>query len=125
MGGIKTIAMLKNGPICSFPEVEFPCPDGWEKFQGSCYRVTSTGGTFEESRDICLRDDGDLVAITSEAENDFVKDLVRRVAGDAVTSAWIGVMQDGPVSWKLVRYGPYKTQRMFNFTKCLDFLLCG
>ena len=113
--------MLKNGPLCSFPEVEFPCPDGWEKFQGSCYRVTSGGGTFDDSRHICIIDDGGLVAINSEAENEFVKDLLRRVAGDAVTSAWIGVKQNGPVSWTLLNYDLDKTQRMFNFTNVLIF----
>ena len=77
---------------CSFPAVESECPEGWDLYQDTCYRLGGTGMTQSDARYECRgTNGGSLVQISSEGENNFVKELLRRNAADDVTSAWIGI----------------------------------
>ena len=75
---------------CSFPVVEIGCPEGWDLYQDTCYRLFGTDKTQGSADFECLGPKGgDLVEISSEGENNFVKELLRRNAADDVTSAWM------------------------------------
>ena len=60
------------------------CATGWEYFDGSCYKVTTQSLTASAARTACVNDNADLVKITSEEENAFVRTL-------AAGEAWIGL----------------------------------
>ena len=88
------MTMLKNGPLCSFSELEYSCPEGWELFQGKCYIVPVP----ESMDDVidgyaamyeCSRQGGMLALVDTGAVQDFVQDLLNRTAPDYVDSVWI------------------------------------
>ena len=88
------MTMLKNGPLCSFPELEYSCSEGWELFQGKCYIVPVP----ESLDDVidgyaamyeCSRQGGMLALVDTEAVQNFVQDLLKRTAPDYVDSVWI------------------------------------
>ena len=88
------MTMLKNGPLCSFPEVEYSCPEGWELFQGKCYIVPvpgSSDGLIDGYAAMyeCSRQGGMLALVDTGAVQDFVQDLLKRTAPDYVDSVWI------------------------------------
>ncbi|XP_055754559.1 C-type lectin domain family 4 member M-like [Salvelinus fontinalis] len=62
------------------------CPDGWRKFDCSCYFLSSESKTWEESRQDCLKRGGDLVIIQRREEQDYIKTF-------EVTS-WIGLTDE-------------------------------
>ncbi|XP_017325819.1 natural killer cells antigen CD94 [Ictalurus punctatus] len=42
------------------------CPKGWLKFENSCYFISKERLTWQESREACQKQDGDLVVIDNE-----------------------------------------------------------
>ncbi|GFR85115.1 mannose receptor, C type 1-like 1 [Elysia marginata] len=80
-----------------FPVASNECPDGWEFFEGSCYTLGATSKDFEYARRECIELDGYLAEVTTQEENDFVKDLVSRTAADDVSGAYMGLQM---LSWK-------------------------
>ena len=68
---------------------EFPCREGWKKFQGHCYLVVKYWKTFDEAITFCEDRDAYLTEITSDEEFDFVNALAR-VSG--VNGATVGVI---------------------------------
>ena len=86
--------MLKNGPLYSFSEVEYSCPEGWELFQGKCY-IVPVPASLDDVIDghaamyECSRQGGMLALVDTEAVQDFVQDLLKRTAPDYVDSVWI------------------------------------
>ena len=60
------------------------CPVGWEYFDGSCYKVSPSNLSASAAREACVSETADLVKITSEEENAFVRSLLK---GDF----WIGL----------------------------------
>lgn len=68
------------------------CPVGWEYFDGSCYKVSHSNLSASAAREACVSETADLVKITSEEENAFVRSLLK---GDA----WIGLKRDGLYYW--------------------------
>ena len=88
------MTMLKNGPLCSFSEVEYSCPEGWELFQGKCYIVPVPGSSDDvidgnAAMYECSRQGGMLALVDTGAVQDFVQDLLKRTAPDYVDSVWI------------------------------------
>ncbi|XP_068673513.1 polycystin-1-like [Montipora foliosa] len=78
---------------CNDPDI---CVQGWEYFDGSCYRVSSANLSASRARNACLVDAADLVKITSMGENSFVHSLI-------LGEVWIGLEQDtqgGAFHWK-------------------------
>lgn len=71
------------------------CATGWQYFDGSCYKVMSQSLAFQSARNSCLTQGAELVKISSEEENAFVRNSV---GGEA----WIGLekAQDGSFYWK-------------------------
>ena len=70
------------------------CASDWSYFDGSCYQVLSGNLTFQLARNSCLSKGADLVKISSEEENTFVKNETRG-------EAWIGLEQtDSTFYWK-------------------------
>uniref|UniRef100_A0A668AFI5 C-type lectin domain-containing protein n=1 Tax=Myripristis murdjan TaxID=586833 RepID=A0A668AFI5_9TELE len=71
------------------------CPDGWTKFNSSCYFISSGSKNWDESRQDCLRRGADLVIINSREENSFLKNFGLRV--------WIGMSDlETEGEWKWV-----------------------
>uniref|UniRef100_A0A4W5LZR1 C-type lectin domain-containing protein n=1 Tax=Hucho hucho TaxID=62062 RepID=A0A4W5LZR1_9TELE len=78
------------------------CPEGWQKFESSCYFLSTETKTWKESREDCLERGADLVIINSDKEQKFVFDLKRRV--------WIGLTDSvNEGTWKWVDGTPLTT----------------
>ena len=76
------------------------CLPDWDLYQGSCYRLGTTGLASSDANFACsYHYEGDLAEISTEEENNFVKELLRRDATDDETSAWIRMSQDGRGIW--------------------------
>ena len=90
-----------------YPEVQRGCPPGWDLYQDHCYTVGQNGKDFSEADFGCVKFGqsdmtgpySDLAEITSEEENNFIKELLRRDADDAETSAWIDLKQNDLGTW--------------------------
>ncbi|KAL0977952.1 hypothetical protein UPYG_G00163720 [Umbra pygmaea] len=63
-----------------------PCPEGWSKFEFSCYYITSVKKTWVESREDCNDRGADLVVINNLEEQLFVN----RLSGSG-SNIWIGL----------------------------------
>merc|ERR1711973_181262 len=66
------------------------CPRGWTGFQGFCYHANSHVTTWANAQSICQILGGNLVKITSAAENDFVLYLAHNFARQR-KQMWIGL----------------------------------
>lgn len=71
------------------------CEQGWEYFDGSCYKIASENLTFASARNSCVAQGADLVKISSEEENTFLTEK-------ALDKAWIGLKkaQDDSFYWQ-------------------------
>ena len=72
------------------------CPVGWEYFDGSCYKVSPSNLSASAAREACVSETADLVKITSDEENAFVRSLL-------IGDVWIGLeleLSDGLYYWK-------------------------
>ncbi|XP_064781984.1 CD209 antigen-like [Oncorhynchus masou masou] len=70
------------------------CPEGWLKFESSCYFLSTESKTWNESRKDCLERGADLVIINSDKEQEFLFKLKKRV--------WIGLtdsVSEGTWKW--------------------------
>ena len=80
------------------------CPDGWEEFANSCYKVMKKFRhpkklKWEGARAVCLGFEGDLVSITNKMEMEFVNNLSSELKNDHI---WIGLnnrSQEGKFVW--------------------------
>ncbi|XP_015260534.1 PREDICTED: CD209 antigen-like [Cyprinodon variegatus] len=75
------------------------CPDGWTRFQCSCYFTSEEKKYWSESRKYCQERGGDLVIIKSNEEQEFVKNLNRN------QESWIGLegkWLEGKIDWRWV-----------------------
>ncbi|XP_024115083.1 C-type lectin domain family 4 member M [Oryzias melastigma] len=77
---------------------EKKCPAGWRKFKYSCYFTSSVKNTWQQSREFCQNNTGDLAVIKSEEEMAFINSLY-----SSDQEAWIG-LTDGGIEgqWKWV-----------------------
>ena len=66
--------LIQSSFLCADCEV-----DGYSKFGDSCYKFFSAGQSGIDAQEICEGDQGSLVSISSEAENEHVKGLFRYV----------------------------------------------
>ncbi|KAL9957163.1 hypothetical protein ACROYT_G038767 [Oculina patagonica] len=67
--------------VCNDPET---CAQGWQYFDGSCYKIASESLAFASARNSCVAQGADLVKISSSEENTFVRD-------EASGETWIGL----------------------------------
>ncbi|KAK2148675.1 hypothetical protein LSH36_487g01019 [Paralvinella palmiformis] len=70
------------------------CPELWYEYDGSCYNLSSETRSYWVARLICRAESGDLVIISGESENDFIKELFliyHRNTGKNISAAFIGL----------------------------------
>ncbi|XP_038837937.1 C-type lectin domain family 4 member E-like isoform X2 [Salvelinus namaycush] len=87
-----------------FSNLKQTCPDGWQKFECSCYYLSTGEKTWEESRQDCLDRRADLVIVNSDKEQEFLFKFNK--------SFWIGLtdsVTEG--TWKWVDGTPLTTPR--------------
>ena len=70
-----------------------PCPLGWVRFNGYCYLVNSSVKTWQNAQMYCKGLGGNLVKINSKEENEFVLNLVNKLA-PSLKQIWIGLEWD-------------------------------
>jgi len=71
------------------------CPPGWKLFNGSCFfAFIKPMATWSEARYVCKSLGGDLVKITSAAENTFTYGLISGHL-PTLTHVWIGLHRGG------------------------------
>ncbi|KAK7483079.1 hypothetical protein BaRGS_00025647 [Batillaria attramentaria] len=75
------------------------CPDGWIRFQSSCYGVGTEEVTWGAAQEICGRFGGGLVEIDNSAENEFVKELARSRGYDVLWMGATDAFSDGHWVW--------------------------
>ncbi|KAM4560989.1 C-type lectin domain family 10 member A-like isoform 2-T2 [Fundulus diaphanus] len=79
----------------SLSEQNTTCPDGWTKFNCSCYQSFGPG-SWDEGREDCARKGGDLVVIDDPEEQTFVSTFAK-------SPLWIGLSdKETEGSWKWV-----------------------
>jgi hypothetical protein len=69
------------------------CPGGWEEFERYCYQVRPTVKHWIEAENDCTMTGAHLASIHSQAENDFINDLVNDLGPRTETSYpswWLG-----------------------------------
>jgi len=52
------------------------CPNGWNCYNSYCYRKFTNQANLKNARRRCMWMESDLVSISDEQENDFVKRLL-------------------------------------------------
>jgi len=75
------------------------CVEGWHLYNGRCYKLTNTAGTWADVKSMCMSMsvDADLVTIHSESEWDFTKSIT-----DSNNRVWIGLsdyLEHGNYVW--------------------------
>ena len=70
-----------------------PCPTGWVLYRKSCYLVIDVPTLeWNGARRNCLKLGGDLVKITTAAENQFILNLIiKQVSKVTPSGAWLGL----------------------------------
>ncbi|KAK7478821.1 hypothetical protein BaRGS_00029920 [Batillaria attramentaria] len=75
------------------------CPDGWTRFQSSCYGVGDEALTFGDAQEVCEWFGGGLAEVESSEENEFIKQLGR---SGGYTGTWLGgtdIITEGHWVW--------------------------
>ncbi|CAH3165946.1 unnamed protein product, partial [Porites evermanni] len=99
---VQTSSVLKrsvvNDPtLAKLQDIErilgVPCPLGWVRFNGYCYLVNSSIQTWQNAQMYCKELGGNLVKINSKEENEFVLNLVNKLA-PLLKQIWIGLEWD-------------------------------
>ena len=75
------------GIVCSRPSLS-QCAQGFVPFQDKCYGLVSEAKPFLEAQDYCSSQDGHLVEIQDQLENDFLSDLALK--RNPSVSFWTG-----------------------------------
>ncbi|XP_067676708.1 perlucin-like [Haliotis asinina] len=86
------------------------CPNGWIRFEGSCYVYNSLDRTFIHSSSFCEELGGYLVEIQSEKESIFVTNFLNDLV--VKNGVWLGgndLMAEGHWVWD-------KSEMPFNYT---------
>ena len=69
-----------------------PCPTGWVLYGKSCYLVIDVPTLeWDDARRNCLKLGGDLVKITTAAENQFIFNLILKQVKVKGHGAWLGL----------------------------------
>ncbi|KAK6324601.1 hypothetical protein J4Q44_G00039430 [Coregonus suidteri] len=96
----------RDGLMRKFSILNYTCPEGWQKFESSCYFISTEKKTWRESRQYCLKRRADLVIVNSDKELTLIKGF------NEVSDTWIGLtdsVTEG--TWKWVDGTPLTTQR--------------
>ena len=68
-------------------------------FANSCYKFVETGKTWDENRDSCKADGGDLVSMETEAEWEFINSEIQKITLPGVNEWHIGLKKQGTWQW--------------------------
>ncbi|XP_045072746.1 C-type lectin domain family 12 member B-like [Coregonus clupeaformis] len=58
----------RDGLMRKFSILIYTCPEGWQKFESSCYFISTEKKTWKKSRQDCLERGADLVIVNSDKE---------------------------------------------------------
>ncbi|XP_014855539.1 PREDICTED: C-type lectin domain family 10 member A-like [Poecilia mexicana] len=84
------LSAVSDNLTASFQE-NTTCPLGWPKFNCSCYQIFGKG-SWDEGRENCTREGGDLVVINNPEEQNFLAELG--------VDGWIGLREtEGSWLW--------------------------
>lgn len=62
------------------------CPVNFEAFQGSCYSIPNVKKKWEDTMNACFDQGADMIKVSSEKENEFIKRSGKNV--------WLGLRRD-------------------------------
>ncbi|XP_025098997.1 brevican core protein-like isoform X2 [Pomacea canaliculata] len=68
--------------------VNCSCAAGWELFEDSCYALLNDTFSCMMAVEFCNKEGAELVEITSESENNFVADFMKKRRGQYI---WMGI----------------------------------
>ncbi|XP_067676343.1 perlucin-like [Haliotis asinina] len=81
------------------------CPDGWVQHGGSCYTIITSQRDWTEAATDCGIYGAHLIHIETKAENDFIKNYLKKFAqAGAKLTSWIG-LSDMLGSWQWTPQG--------------------
>ena len=72
--GIVLVIIVSGSEDCSFAAE--CCPPRWQRWGDSCYRLTSEGATWADSRPACREMGGEMFAPRSLQENEFLVSMI-------------------------------------------------
>ncbi|XP_034002682.1 C-type lectin domain family 6 member A-like [Trematomus bernacchii] len=76
------------------------CPEGWRKFDSSCYLFSTEKRSWEQSRDNCTARGAHLVIVDSEEEQEIITSMTKK-------DTWIGLSdREEEGTWKWVDGSP-------------------
>ncbi|XP_033728805.1 C-type lectin domain family 17, member A-like isoform X2 [Pecten maximus] len=78
------------------------CPDEWVQFRDSCYFFVNNVTTWHESSKYCQSQNSELVAVESQAENDFLLRYIQRFRCAFNNQFWIDatdMVMEGVWQW--------------------------
>ena len=87
------------------------CEEDWHAYEPSCYYIGNRTKVWEDSRQFCQDKESDLAVIETEAENDFIWNLIEDSFVLPTRAAWIGLQRNsttGVFEWIDGNQSPYK-----------------
>ena len=63
---------------------------GWVYYDGHCYMFTSYHVDFLEAEELCNQAGAYLADVNSQAENDFIKNVLKQINPKDGTDYWLG-----------------------------------
>ena len=74
------------------------CPGGYQQFGDSCYKAYSKPVTWSDAASACASDNAHLADITSQAEQNFVAELIQGAGGSSrrPKDIWFGLAAHEP-----------------------------
>ncbi|NWY73931.1 CLC4E protein, partial [Erithacus rubecula] len=87
------------------------CPEGWRRFQRSCYFLSLDMMNWTESEQNCTGMGSQLVVINSKAEQEFISEQRKQYPGK--NSFYIGLFKDKNGQWQWVDNTPYNVTAAF------------
>ncbi|XP_056342379.1 C-type lectin domain family 4 member D-like [Oenanthe melanoleuca] len=87
------------------------CPEGWRRFQRSCYFLSSDKMNWTESQQNCTGMGSQLVVINSKAEQEFLSKQIKRSPQRKNFYIGLFVAKEGPRQW--VDKTPYNVTAAF------------
>ncbi|NXQ38365.1 CLC4E protein, partial [Catharus fuscescens] len=87
------------------------CPEGWRRFQRSCYFLSLDRMNWAESEQNCTGMGSQLVVINSKAEQEFLFEQIKQ--SPQRDNFYIGLFKDQDGQWQWVDKTPYNMSAAF------------
>ncbi|XP_046568009.1 C-type lectin lectoxin-Thr1-like [Haliotis rubra] len=99
--GIFLLSILHTGAAAAVA----CCPDGWVQYGGSCYIIITSQRDWTKAATDCGIYGAHLIHIETKAENDFIKNYLKKFANSGASlTSWIG-LTDMVGSWQWTPQG--------------------